>query len=82
LGFRPIGFLDDDPFIIGRQIHGIEILGGIDQLETILDARSVDGVVVTTDMNGNASSLKKVLDISRAQGRWVRSLKLEFELLE
>ena len=35
-GYRPVGFLDEDPFNAGREIHGVGILGGFDQLETLL----------------------------------------------
>ncbi len=33
-GYRAIGFLDQDPYKIGRQIHGIRILGSPEHLET------------------------------------------------
>lgn len=82
LGYRPIGFLDDDPLIIGRQIHGIDILGGVDQLEDILEEKKVEGVLLTSGVDLENGSIKKVLDVCRKNGRWVRALRLDFELVE
>jgi FlaA1/EpsC-like NDP-sugar epimerase len=82
LGYRPVGFLDDDPLSWGRRIHGINILGGGDQLETILSSRQPDGVIITAQNlleNGNA---EKLLETCRKKDIWVRILKLDFELIE
>jgi UDP-GlcNAc:undecaprenyl-phosphate GlcNAc-1-phosphate transferase len=82
LGYRPVGFLDDDPYKAGRQIHGVEILGDLDRLEVILAAKHVDGVVVALDGSHIEPKITKILSITRTYGQWVRSLRLEFELLD
>ena len=82
LGYRAIGFLDQDPFKAGRQIHGIDILGDIDMLETVLEQKQIDGVIVTSDATNDGRDVKRVLDICRSNGRWVRTLRLEFEPIE
>ncbi len=82
LGYRPVGFLDDDPLSWGRRIHGINILGGGDQLEGILSSRQPDGVIITTPNlleNGHAEPL---VQACRKKGIWIRILKLDFELIE
>jgi UDP-GlcNAc:undecaprenyl-phosphate GlcNAc-1-phosphate transferase len=82
LGYRPVGFLDDDPLSWGRRIHGINILGGGDQLEGILSSRQPDGIIITTPNlleNGHSDQL---LQACRKKGIWIRMLKLDFELVE
>lgn len=81
-GYRPIGFLDDDPYNAGREIHGVGILGGFDQLEDIIREKQIDGVVVTTDERLSKDLLEKVVNICHTQGCWARTMRLEFELLE
>jgi UDP-GlcNAc:undecaprenyl-phosphate/decaprenyl-phosphate GlcNAc-1-phosphate transferase len=81
-GYRPVGFLDEDPFNTGRQIHGVAVLGGLDQLEGILEQNKIDGVVVTSGSKIPEELVEKVIAICHAHGRWVRSLRLEFELME
>jgi UDP-GlcNAc:undecaprenyl-phosphate GlcNAc-1-phosphate transferase len=82
IGYRPVGFLDDDPFKAGRKIHGVPILGGLGQLESILNDRQIDGVVITSDPNCIDSILQGVISITHQHGRWVRTLRLELELVE
>jgi UDP-GlcNAc:undecaprenyl-phosphate GlcNAc-1-phosphate transferase len=82
LGYRPVGFLDDDPLTWGRRIHGVNILGGREQFEAILSSRHTDGVIITAQNlleNGNA---EKLLETCRKKGIWIRMLKLDFELIE
>jgi UDP-GlcNAc:undecaprenyl-phosphate GlcNAc-1-phosphate transferase len=78
LGFHTIGFIDDDLLISGRQIHGIEILGGHEISFDLLENNKVDGVVIT----GDAAHPKEVMELFRERGKWIRTFQLEFKLLE
>lgn len=82
LGYHPVGFLDNDPFKQGRRIHGVDVLGGLDQLEVILTDRQIDGIILTGDENGTSAGLLQALEATRKRGVWVRRLRFEFELLE
>jgi UDP-GlcNAc:undecaprenyl-phosphate GlcNAc-1-phosphate transferase len=82
LGYRPIGFLDEDPMLIGRQIHGIDILGGVDQLGSILESKHIEGILVTSGIDPENGSVKKVVEVCHSNGRWVRAMRLDFELLD
>jgi hypothetical protein len=44
----PVGFIDDDPARVGMTIHGIPVLGGIEDLPLVAGPRRIDGVVVST----------------------------------
>ena len=46
LGMQPIGFLDDDPGKIGKNIAGLRVLGGTHQLEAKVRTERVDNVVI------------------------------------
>lgn len=82
LGYNPIGFLDDDQFKWGRWIHGINVLGGKDQLESILANKRADGVIITSPVLVSNGSAEELIEICRKQGVWVRVLRMDFELLE
>jgi len=45
-GYRPIGFIDDDPVKLGHRIHGVSVLGNRDGLPRIIDAENPDAVLV------------------------------------
>lgn len=81
IGYRPIGFLDDDIYKNGRHIHGVEILGNLNQLERILEEKQINGVIVTADVLKRSEVLEKIIVACRSRGCWVRTLHLELELV-
>lgn len=82
LGYRPVGFLDDDPHKWRRSIHGVDVLGGGDQIESILNDRRIDGVIVTsTTLLGDGYG-KNLVNFCHEKGVWVRLLRLDFELIQ
>jgi UDP-GlcNAc:undecaprenyl-phosphate/decaprenyl-phosphate GlcNAc-1-phosphate transferase len=44
---RVVGFLDDNPAVRRRRVHGIVVLGGLDEVETTLQTAAPDEVLVT-----------------------------------
>ena len=82
LGYRPVGFLDDDEFKTGRQIHGVEVLGDMDQLVQFLEEKQIDGVIITPDASDGDGMTENVVEVCRTHEKWVRNLRFEFELVE
>lgn len=82
MGYNPVGFIDDDPLKWGRSIHGVDVLGGSDQLETILGNRGVRGVIVSSPEGLPAETLAKVVTVCRAKGVWVKIMHLAFEAID
>jgi UDP-GlcNAc:undecaprenyl-phosphate GlcNAc-1-phosphate transferase len=80
LNYRPVGFLDDDPLIAGRQIHGVDVLGGLEQLEKVLQETAVSGVILA-GLDLPASEWQSLVQTCQAHGCWVRALNLGFELV-
>jgi UDP-GlcNAc:undecaprenyl-phosphate GlcNAc-1-phosphate transferase len=81
LGYRPVGFLDDDIYKYGQRIHGIEILGNLEQLEMILEEKQINGVIVTANVLKHNEVLEKIVMACRSQDCWVRTLHLDLELV-
>lgn len=44
--YQTVGFVDDDPDKLGREIHGIRVLGKISDLEHLAIDRAVDTVII------------------------------------
>jgi hypothetical protein len=65
----------------GRQIHGVEIVGGIEELDKLIIENQISGVIIASkDHMSDVPTM--ISDICRQRGCWLRSLRLEFELLE
>jgi UDP-GlcNAc:undecaprenyl-phosphate GlcNAc-1-phosphate transferase len=81
MGYHPIGFLDSNQYNTGRQIHGVPILGDYSQIAEIIETKKVDGIVVTQDPTLTGDALDGLVKTCQDSGRWVRTLKMEFELM-
>jgi len=83
LGLRPIGFLDDNPRLQGRVVHGLPVLGSITGLRALIEAQPISHLIVSSgkikrDRLGQALSLCQEWRISMLQAH----LKLEPIVLE
>ncbi len=71
LGYRVVGFIDDDTNIHGRLMHGFPVLGGRESLATLLPSTGADLVIVAAQLE--PESLRLLLGAAGACG--VRVLK-------
>jgi FlaA1/EpsC-like NDP-sugar epimerase len=46
LHYRVIGFVDDDPEKMGRSIHGVPVIGKVDNLTHIMEKEEVQGILI------------------------------------
>lgn len=81
LKYRVVGFLDPDPFKQGRQIHGVAVLGSLERLDEVLEQNHVDGLVLSPSPSQNTEITRRIVSLCSSHGCWVKSLKLEFEVL-
>ncbi|MEW6716696.1 MAG: hypothetical protein AB1345_04220 [Chloroflexota bacterium] len=82
LGYNVLGFLDEDHYLHGRRIHGVEVLGGLEWLVRLSENQSLEGIIVTPEANQQPALMEKLMAICQAKGLWVRVMRLEFEALE
>ncbi len=82
LGWTPVAFLDEDTLMKGQYIHGVQVMGGVENLGEVLRMRNIDGMVVTTNSFLNSPAGVKLVQTCRDQGVWIRVLHLEFEPIE
>jgi len=54
-GYDPVGFLDDAPGKRGREVHGVRVLGPIDDLEAQAERLAVDVVLIAMPSAGSAT---------------------------
>jgi UDP-GlcNAc:undecaprenyl-phosphate GlcNAc-1-phosphate transferase len=81
LKYNPVGLIDDDPLMLGRQIHGVEVMGESSGLEAILENRQIDGLILA-GLDSYVSIESDIRVICKRHGCWLRRLRLEFEILE
>jgi FlaA1/EpsC-like NDP-sugar epimerase len=74
--FTPVGFLDDDPFLAGRWIHGLKVFGGLSQLEFILTHKRIAGIILLE--KDNLPDAEELALRCQPFNCWVRRAALEF----
>ena len=81
LGYRPVGFADDDPRKRGLRLdHGLRVLGATEELPRILDEVEPEEVIIAIP-SAPGTLRARVVTACRERGIPVRTLPTVFELL-
>lgn len=78
LGYHVVGIVDADPYKWGRKIHGVDVLGSPEKIETLLNERDIQGVILAAD----GENLAPTLALCRKRGVWIQRMRFEFEEVE
>ncbi|MCP4400206.1 MAG: polysaccharide biosynthesis protein [bacterium] len=79
MNLMPIGFLDDDPGKQDRTIHGISILGDMDDLDDL--AHLFDEILLAIP-SANASKMRRIVRACERTGKPFRTLPALSELID
>lgn len=71
--YSPIGFADDNPSKKGNYIHGVKVLGPIDELGEIIKDNAVEKIIVALP-SAQTEVLKKAVGASRKAG--IKEIKI------
>lgn len=66
-GYRPIGFVDDDPEKIGRDVYGLRVFGHCGQIPEIVVSTGADIVIVAMP-SANAVQMRKIVEVCERSG--------------
>jgi len=76
LQYRVVGFLDDDRSKWRAQIHGVEVLGGIDKIKETCDELSVDEILIAIP-SATQRQLRRVIELcsgTKLRFQWLPSV--------
>ena len=80
LGLHPVGYLDDDPGKQKHQIHGVPVVGKLNDLGRALNNHPVDEVIIAIPSTGGRI-IRLVTDICRLKGVPFRTMPGLYELI-
>jgi len=80
LGLHPVGYLDDDPGKLKHQIHGVPVIGKLNDLGRALNNRPIDEVIIAIPSTGG-QIIRMVTDICRLKGVPFRTMPGLYELI-
>jgi FlaA1/EpsC-like NDP-sugar epimerase len=80
LNLEPIGFLDDNPTKMRQQIHGIPVVGNLNDIGKILETKRIDEVIIAIPSAGG-KVIRMIADICRLKGISFRTMPGIYELI-
>jgi FlaA1/EpsC-like NDP-sugar epimerase len=80
LNLLPVGFLDDNPDKQQHEINGIPVIGVINDLPNVLDAQSIDEVIIAIP-SAPGGTIRLVTDVCRNNGIPSRTMPGLYELI-
>ncbi len=75
------GFVDDDPTKIGRRLHGIEVLGRIEQIPQLCRENDIEEILIAVP-SASGAEMRRVIDACRAAKVSFRTLPRVDEMIE
>ena len=66
-GVYPVFFIDDDPRLIGRSIHGLPVYGPLERLAPIASKARIDEFVISLP-NAGPKRVKEIVEIAKSVG--------------
>jgi len=79
-GFRPVGFLDDDPDKLGHKVNDVEILGPVTELPKIAQQTRASEVIFAIP-SASGRILREVAEICRRENLSFRTIPGIYELI-
>ncbi len=80
-GRAPVGFVDDDPELHGRKIHGLRIFGGLAQIDRALDDTGAQEIIVALP-SPSPRQMKEIADRCTHQHVSIQRLPSVEEMLD
>jgi len=80
-GFKIVGFVDDDPELLGRTVSGQKVIGIMSDLEKISKEKNVDYIIVTTNKRGKNTFCSQTLLNLKLKGYKILEYQKFYEIL-
>lgn len=66
-GYKPIGFVDDDPLKRGTSLHGVEVIGSINDVPAIVEAERADELIIAIP-SARPEELRRIVKVCEDTG--------------
>jgi FlaA1/EpsC-like NDP-sugar epimerase len=78
--YRIAGFVDDDKNKVGKQIHGIKVLGRIDELKEVAKSKGVDEILIAAP-SAVGKDMRRIVEICDATKIFLEGLLSSLKMI-
>ncbi|MEO1857520.1 MAG: nucleoside-diphosphate sugar epimerase/dehydratase [Rubritalea sp.] len=71
--YAAVGFVDDNPHLFKSRIHGVPVLGTVDQIANLVFKRNIDLIIIAVPSAGS-SEMQRIVDACGDSGKTFRIL--------
>jgi len=71
--YEVVGFIDDDPVKQGRSIHGVPVLGHLDDMHKIIAAKNIDEILIAIP-SASGEEMRRIIDICKGCNIFYKTL--------
>ncbi|MBX7116574.1 MAG: polysaccharide biosynthesis protein [Myxococcaceae bacterium] len=71
--YQPVAVVDDDRRKIGQHIHGVPVVGTVDQAQAVVSSRQVNEIVIAIP-TANGKQMRRILDACKPAGVAIRTI--------
>jgi FlaA1/EpsC-like NDP-sugar epimerase len=80
LNLTAVGFLDDNKSKLGQQIHGVQVLGTVEDVGKVVEGKHIDEVIIAIP-SAPGKVIRTITDICRLKGIPFRTMPGIYELI-
>ena len=62
--YLPVCFLDDDPFKIGKRVHGIPVVGSVNDISQIVEEKQIDEILIAI-ASASGEVIRRIVELSK-----------------
>ena len=81
LGYLPVGFVDDDPLKKGSRIHGVSVLGPVEQLSRLVARFAADEILIACP-TATSEQMRRIVNHCKESGAGFKTLPGIEELID
>ena len=71
--YEVVGFIDDDPVKQGRSIHGVPVLGHLDDMHEIIAGKKIDEILIAIP-SASGEEMRRIIDICKGCNIFYKTL--------
>jgi UDP-GlcNAc:undecaprenyl-phosphate GlcNAc-1-phosphate transferase len=81
LGYKPIGFIDDNPLLTGKKLMGYPVLGTSEKLMHLIDTYAPNGILISFQNINTSPQLQKITQKCKQIGIYVKQFEIRLKSL-